>query len=196
MSALAPFAGDRRMLGGYLDFYMRAKQSPDGIVVTGISGLESRWSATEADVRAWLDTAMSAGLITRLDQTPEGSRYSVMGVPTKEKGGKYSQVFEEAWAAYPRQRGHSKSLAWKRWGSLLKNHRWTEEALLELVRAYATECSIHQREDRFIKHMSSFLNHELLTDIEFDTEVPEQEADPDVPDHKQVMANLKARPDV
>lgn len=193
MNPVRAFEGDRRILGGYLDFYLRAKAASDGVVQAGISDLMARWGATEADVRSWLETAMDSGLLTRLDQTPQGSRYSVHGAPVKASSG-YSEVFEEAWAAYPRRKGHSKSMAWKRWKSLMKNHRWPEAKILERVQEYAQECRLLGREDRFISHMSSFLNHDKLIDIEFETEGPEPDpTEPGVMTAEQMNRNLKGR---
>lgn len=84
----------------------------------------------------------------------------------------YSDVFRTAWEAYPRKHGHSKSLAWKRWLSLLTKG-WGEEDLLDLVYRYAAQERSTGTEDKYIKHMSTFLNHDLLMDMDFHIERPD-----------------------
>ena len=64
-----------------------------------------------------------------------------------------SNGFESAWAAYPRKK--DKSAARKAYEARL-NDGWSPDELLDAVKAYAAECSRERRDEKYIKHGSTF----------------------------------------
>lgn len=66
----------------------------------------------------------------------------------------YSPEFEEFWSHYPRK--IDKKLAYKAWGTRLKEKHKPSDIILA-AKNYANTCRLDHREDKFIKHASTFL---------------------------------------
>ncbi len=78
--------------------------------------------------------------------------------PEEESKSRYTKPFEEFWSFYPRK--VEKGNAYKKYRARL-NDGYSEEELLQAVKAYAEECRANNTEMKFIKHAKTFLSDSL-----------------------------------
>ena len=71
-----------------------------------------------------------------------------------DKNNIYTSNFAELWLHYPRK--VDKAQAYKKYNARL-NDGYSEEELLQAVKNYAEECECEHREQKYIKHCSTFL---------------------------------------
>src|SRR5699024_1435701 len=71
----------------------------------------------------------------------------------KDNNNIYSPKFEALWKEYPRK--VDKGAAYKAYQARLKEG-YTDEQLLKATKAYASYCRREQKEEKYIKHGSTF----------------------------------------
>lgn len=79
-------------------------------------------------------------------------------LPQQPEPPKYTPVFDEFWAAYPRE--EEKGAAFKKYQARLKNG-YSPEELLIAARNYALQCKRQNTEKKYIKHPKTFLSDSL-----------------------------------
>lgn len=96
------------------------------------------------------------------DKTDPASTLSGAGTTIKRKeseprsGGKGEDaLFAEAWEAYPRKKGVSKSAALRAWSARIKEGV-DPQAMVDGVHAYASFCQADKRDQQYIKQPATF----------------------------------------
>ncbi len=86
----------------------------------------------------------------------------------------YTSNFSELWLHYPRKA--DKAQAYKKYNARL-NDGYSEEELLQAVKNYAEECEREHREQKYIKHCSTFLGVDgAFTEYMKKRDVPKQKS--------------------
>lgn len=104
--------------------------------------------------------AVAVAVATALPTTSGPVPKSKTGLPP------YDQVFEEAWAAYPKRPGNSKVEAWRQW--LARVGEGVDPlVMLGGVQRYAGFVIAEQTEPRYVKHAATFLGRDRHFDADW-----------------------------
>ena len=101
-----------------------------------------------------LDTIGAVFHPVDLDRKFLKKKKKILEEEKRERGCRYTTTFETFWTSYPRKR--DKGVAFDKYRATLKRGA-AESDLLTAARSYAAECQAEGRQERYIKHASTFL---------------------------------------